>query len=115
MLERARAGIEKHKVMNNMMTSIGADLAIAAAQGGRRDEAIDDLRALFALHMNGGVRLLVGCAGEALVRLLIERGSTDDFAEAHRIVDEWQSQTTRHSRRRSVVAEVARIVGQGRK
>ncbi len=89
-LERARAGIEKHKVMNNTMAAIGADLAIAAAQGGRRDEAIDGLRGLFALHLNGGFRLFVGCAGEALVRLLIERKSSDDFAEARRIVNEWQ-------------------------
>jgi len=89
-LERARAGIEKHKVMNNTMASIGADLAIAAAQGGRRDEAIDGLRGLFALHLNGGFRLFVGCAGEALVRLLIERKSSDDFAEARRIVNEWK-------------------------
>ena len=32
------------------------------------------------------------CPGEALVGLLIERGSTDDLAEAHRIVDQWQAQ-----------------------
>lgn len=32
----------------------------------------------------------VGCAGEALVALLIGRGSTDDLTEAHRIVDHWQ-------------------------
>ena len=89
-LERARASIEKHKVQTNTMTAIGADLAIDAARKGRRDEAIDDLRALFALHMDSGIRVEVGCAGEALVRLLIDRGTTDDFAEAHRIVDEWQ-------------------------
>jgi len=40
--------------------------------------------------MAGGSRVFVGCAGEALVHLLIERGATDDLAEAHRIVDQWQ-------------------------
>jgi adenylate cyclase len=40
--------------------------------------------------MTGGSRVLVGCAGEVLVGLLIERGSTDDLTEAHRIVDHWQ-------------------------
>ena len=45
---------------------------------------------LFALHMDSGLRVEVGCTGEALVRLLIDRGTTDDFAEAHRIVEEWQ-------------------------
>jgi adenylate cyclase len=90
-LERARASIEKHKVLTNEMTAIGADLAIDAACKGRRDEAIDDLRALFALHMDSGTRVEVGYTGEALVRLLIDRGAIDDLAEAHRIVDEWQA------------------------
>jgi adenylate cyclase len=74
------------------MTAIIADLAIDAARNGRRDEAIDDLRALFALHMDNGIRVEVGLVGEALVRLLIDRGGTDDLTEAHRIVDEWQFQ-----------------------
>jgi adenylate cyclase len=90
MLQRARASIEKHSVQTNVMPAIGADLAIDAAQKGRRDEAIDDLRALFAHHMDSGIRVEVGCAGEALVGLLIGRGDSDDFAEAHRIVDDWQ-------------------------
>jgi adenylate cyclase len=90
LLQRARHSIEKHKVQTNVMTTIGADLAIDDARKGRRDEAIDDLRALFTLHMASGVRVEVGCTGEALVRLLIDRGGTDDLAEAHRIVDEWQ-------------------------
>ena len=42
--------------------------------------------------MSSGSRVFVGCPGEALVGLLIERGSTDDLAEAHRIVDQWQTQ-----------------------
>ena len=42
--------------------------------------------------MSSGSRVFVGCPGEALVGLLIERGSTDDLAEAHRIVDQWQAQ-----------------------
>jgi adenylate cyclase len=91
LLERARASIEKHKVMNNTMTAIGADLAMDAARRGRGDEAIDDLRDLFALHLNGGFLVYVGCAGEALVRLLIERKSTGDLAEAHGIVDDWRA------------------------
>jgi adenylate cyclase len=90
-LERARANMVKHRVMTtNLITAIGADLAIDAAGKGRRDEAIDDLRSVFAIHMDRGVRIEVGCTGEALVRLLIERGTTDDFGEAHRVVDEWQ-------------------------
>ena len=41
--------------------------------------------------MKSGIRLLVGCPGEALVKLLIDRGSIDDLTEAHRIVDQWQT------------------------
>ena len=71
---------------------IDAVLEVDAARKGKLDEAIDVLRASFALHMSSGSRVFVGCPGEALVGLLIERGSTDDLAEAHRIVDQWPSQ-----------------------
>jgi adenylate cyclase len=91
-LERARANILRHKVMaTNLMPAIGADLAIDAARNGRQDEAIAELCAAFALHMDRGVRVEIGCTGEALVRLLIDRGTTDDFASGHQIVDEWQA------------------------
>ena len=74
------------------LATIGADLAIDAARKGQRDEAIDELRASFSLHMVSGSRVFVGCTGEALVKLLIDRGSIDDLTEAHRIVDQWQAQ-----------------------
>jgi adenylate cyclase len=89
-LEQARDSIEKHKVQTNTMTVIGADLALDATRRGRRDEAIEDLRALFALHLESGILHEIGCAGEALVMLLIERGHVRDLDEAHRILDEWQ-------------------------
>ena len=41
--------------------------------------------------MRGGFRPLATCPGEVLVELLIDRGTVDDFAEAHRIIDRWQS------------------------
>ena len=90
-LERARTSIRKHKVLTFALATIGADLAIDAARKGQRDEAIDDLRASFSLHMGSGSRVFVGCPGEALVELLIDRGSIDDLTEAHRIVDQWQA------------------------
>ena len=89
-LHTAQANMRKHKVMTIALPTVGADLAIDAARHGRTDEAIDELRATFASHMAGGSRVFVGCAGEALANLLIERGSTDDLTEAHRIVDHWQ-------------------------
>ncbi len=90
MLHQAQANMRKHKGLTIALPAVVADLAIDAARNGRIDEAIDELRATFALHMVGGSRVFVGFAGEALVGLLIERGSTDDLTEAHRIVDEWQ-------------------------
>jgi adenylate cyclase len=91
MLHEAHANMWKHKGLTIALPAVGADLAIDAARHGRIDEAIDELHATFALHMAGGSRVFVGCAGEALVGLLIERGSGDDLAEAHRIVDHWQN------------------------
>jgi adenylate cyclase len=90
-LERARAGIQKHRAFTLALATIGADLAIDSANKGQRDKAVDELRSSFSLHMGSGTRVLVGCAGEALVELLIERGALDDFTEAHRILDQWQA------------------------
>jgi adenylate cyclase len=89
-LHKAHANMRKHKSVTIALPAVAADLAIDAARHGRIDEAIDELHATFALHMAGGSRVFVGCAGEVLVGLLIERGSTDDLTEAHRIVDHWQ-------------------------
>ena len=91
-LKRAHTSIHKHSLLTLALATIGADLAIDAARNGQRDEAIDELRASFSLHMARGCRVFVGCTGEALVKLLIDRGSTDDLTEAHRIVDQWQAQ-----------------------
>ena len=90
-LHRAHSNIRKHKALAFALPTVGADLAIDAARHGRIDEAIDELHATFALHMAGGSRVFVGCGGEALVGLLIDRGSTNDLTEARRIVDQWQA------------------------
>jgi adenylate cyclase len=90
-LETARASIQKHRVLTYLLPIIDADLTVHAVRGGRRDHAIDELRTLFALHIIHGHRVVVGSAGEALVRLLIDRGATDDLAKAQRVVDEWQA------------------------
>jgi adenylate cyclase len=91
-LERVRASIQKHKVMAFHLATIGADLAMDAARSGHRDDAIDELRASVSQQLTSGSQVVVGCPGEALVELLLDRGSIDDFAEAHRIVDQWQAQ-----------------------
>ena len=91
-LQRLRTDVEKHKMFKLAAATLDAVLEIDAARKGKLDEAIDVLRASFALHMSSGSRVFVGCPGEALVGLLIERGSTDDLVEAHRIVDQWPTQ-----------------------
>jgi adenylate cyclase len=90
-LERARANIVRHNVMaTNLMPAISADLSMEAARNGRRDEAIDELRNVFSLHMDGGLRAEIGCAGDALVKLLIDRGEAEDFAEVRALLDDWK-------------------------
>jgi adenylate cyclase len=89
LLERAHASIRQHSSMAISAATIAADLATDAAARGRRDQAIDDLRASFWLHTGSGSRIFAGCPGEALVKLLIERGAEDDLAAAHQVVDRW--------------------------
>ena len=72
-LNKAHANMRTHKSLTIALPVVDADLAIDAARHGRIDEAIDELHSTFALHMAGGSRVFVGCAGEALVDLLIER------------------------------------------
>jgi adenylate cyclase len=91
-LERARTGMQKYKLLAFTMATIAADLAIDAARNGQRDEAIDELRAVVSLQMATGSRVFVGCPTEALIELLIDRGSVDDLSEAHRIVDQWRAE-----------------------
>jgi adenylate cyclase len=90
-LKRARAGVVKHRVWALALATIVPDLAIDDAQKGQRDKAIDELRASVSFQMAGGSRVFVVSACEALVELLIDRGSVDDIAEANRIVDMWQT------------------------
>jgi adenylate cyclase len=89
-VERVRTSLQKHRMFTFVAATIDAILEMDAARNGQPDKAIDVLRCSFSLHMSSGSRVFVGCAGEALIELLIERGSTDDLTEAHRIVDHWQ-------------------------
>ncbi len=91
LLERARALIEEHKLNHIGMMSIAADLAIDAARKGRIGEGIDKLRSVFSRYFDGGSKAFVGCTAEALIGLLVDRGSVGDLTEAHRIVDQWQA------------------------
>ncbi|OBF72114.1 adenylyl cyclase [Mycobacterium sp. 852002-51613_SCH5001154] len=98
LLDRARVLIEEHKLHHIGMTSIAADLAVDAARRGRIHEAIDDLRPTFLRHSESGSPVFVGCTAEALIELLVERGSVEDLREARDIVGRW------HVRRPGIAA-----------
>lgn len=89
-LEEARAGIVKHRMWTLALTTIGPDLALEAARKGQLDEAISDLRNSVRWQLTGGSRVFEGYASEALIELLIARGTGDDLAEARRVVDDWE-------------------------
>lgn len=90
LLKAARASMHKHRMFEMGLATIDADLAVHAARSGRCDEAIDDLRRSYDVHMGGGARVYGVCAGEALVEVLLTRGTADDLCEVHRIVDHWR-------------------------
>ncbi|MEB4212080.1 AAA family ATPase [Mycobacterium sp. 94-17] len=90
-LQDARAKILKHRMWILALTTIDPDLALDATRKGRRDEAISDLHESVSRQLTGGSRVFVGCATEALIELLVARGTSDDLAEAHRILDDWQA------------------------
>jgi adenylate cyclase len=91
LLERAQTSIRRQKVLTLALATIGADLAKDATRKEKRDEAIDDLRALVSVHMGSGSLLVASFPAEALVELLIDRRAIGDLAEAHRIVDRWRA------------------------
>ena len=112
-LERAQHNHPKHRVMTITLATMGADLAIDAARRGRRDEAIDDLRASFSLHMGGGSRVFVGLSGRgpghASYRSGIRRRPRRGASNRRPVA----GPAARHSRARPLVAEITRAVGRG--
>ncbi|MDT5180412.1 MAG: hypothetical protein QOJ95_4610 [Mycobacterium sp.] len=89
-LQRANEDIQKSGALAITSASIQTDLAIDAARNGRRDTAIENLRALVSHHMDGGNLVFAVHPAEALVDLLIARRSSNDLAEAQRMVDQWR-------------------------
>ncbi|GAT10102.1 AAA family ATPase [Mycolicibacterium novocastrense] len=91
LLRQARTNMRRYSVFTIVDGTIGADLAVGAYRNGQRDEAIDDLRALVAAHINDGSRLIACRTAEALVELLIDRGSADDLNEVRRFLADSRS------------------------
>jgi adenylate cyclase len=90
LLELARDSMCRHRMLNLGLATIAADLALDAARKGRCDEAIEELRASFTVHMGSGTRVFGVCVGEALVEVLLARGTADDISEAHQVIEHWR-------------------------
>jgi adenylate cyclase len=90
-LQRARTSIQRRRLSEMILPSIIADLAMHTAPDGAVPDAIDELRRLVSQGMANRSMLLVGCPAEALIELLIARGSVGDLREARRILDQWEA------------------------
>lgn len=91
-LRAARTNILRHRVGVVGLTTIVSDLATDAARHGATDRAIDELRALQSTST--GCSPVFGIVPkEALVDLLVERGTDDDLMEAGRIIDQWSGRS----------------------
>lgn len=72
-----------------MLATITTDLAVESARNGRLDEAIAELHQVFERYLSG-VPIVAAFPGEALVQLLIDRGTPDDLTEARHILLRWK-------------------------
>jgi adenylate cyclase len=91
LLEHARAAINRQKVLASVGGLIEADLALATVDHGRRDDALARVRAQFERYIANGSSLYVGIPAESLVELLIQRGGTEDLAEARSVLTRWEA------------------------
>jgi adenylate cyclase len=89
-LEQARARILRHRTMASILGAIEAELALARARRG--EDVIEEIRANFAQHAALYSWTVVGYVAEALIKVLLDRGSADDLAEARGVVAEWVNQ-----------------------
>ena len=113
-LERVRTGVEKHRMFTFAAATIDAVLEIDAARKGKLDEAINVLRASFALYMGSGSRVFV----DLRVRPWSGFSSNADLPTiSPKRTESWTSgrPSGPHSRTGPLVAEVTRVVGQGRR
>lgn len=93
LLERARAGILTHKIQNFAMAVIEPQLGLDWARRGRREEAIEMLRARVALHRCDATLFHYPGPAEALCELLIARDGPGDLREAEDLLEFWGEHT----------------------
>lgn len=89
-LHSTRTTAQEHRLGACAMATVATDLAVESAGAGHVDEAIDELRGVFDENLSGFPTLAVFSA-EALVDLLIDRGSAADLAEAKDVLERWRA------------------------
>jgi adenylate cyclase len=89
LLEQARARIARDKTLVSTLPTIEADLTLVGGRNG--DDAIERIRAQLGRMIASGSPLQAGSAAEALVRMLLERGSADDLLDARGVITEWEA------------------------
>src|SRR6185312_2071227 len=72
--------------LNTVSTWCDAEISAEMARQGRVDTAIDTLRTAVQSDIDGGDAFFVGYPTAVLVRLLIERGASDDWDQARDVV-----------------------------
>jgi adenylate cyclase len=88
LLRRARATADEHRLGACSLATISTDLALDAARNGHLEDAIRELRASFERFLSG-FPTFAAFPGEALVELLVGRGSPGDLAEADQVLARW--------------------------
>lgn len=89
LLRRAEAGIAAHHLQQFAVAIIRSQLALEDARTGRRDEAIDGLRALVRLHVHDAPFVHFGCPAASLCELLLERRGPGDVQEVEEVLSLW--------------------------
>lgn len=88
-LKHAQSTVSEHRLGASALATIATDLAVEKARAGRTVEAIGELRGIFERTVCGFPVFAVFPA-EALVDLLIGRGTPADISEAKSILDRWR-------------------------
>jgi adenylate cyclase len=78
--------------LNSVSTWCDAEISEEMARQGQVDAAIDTLRTAVQSEIDGGDAFFVGYPTAVLVRLLIERGASDDWDQARDVVAQLEAQ-----------------------
>ena len=87
-LRQARSEILEHRICRAGLSTIVTDLALQQALGGQVDTAIERLRDCFETVVVG-LPAFASVPAEALVDLLVERGTPEDIDEAATVLQHW--------------------------